>query len=179
MSVATELPLINVKFGLLVADPPVVPNVNVLVADIVLVNPPVPVYVKLVAFAIFNTVVAAVVCANTILFVPKVIERATAPVELNIPVVNVNPFNANVPLVNVVVPVAANVNVAPSEVVPEVLLIVRAPKVVLPLLVIVPVPTIVAVSVLNVPPLLNVSEFKFNTVVPGLNIVVPKLNVLK
>ena len=54
VSVATDEPLLNVKFGALVEEPPVVPNINVLVTDIILVNPPVPVYVKLVASVISN-----------------------------------------------------------------------------------------------------------------------------
>ena len=61
VSVAIDEPLLSIKFGALVDDPPVVPKVNVLVADIILVNPPVPDTVKLVASAIDNTVVAAVV----------------------------------------------------------------------------------------------------------------------
>ena len=137
-----------------------------------------PVQVNPVAVATSNTVVAAVVCAKIILFVPNVIERVFVLVELNIPVVKSNPFNANVPLDNVVVPVAVNVNAAANVVVPDVLLTVSAPNVVLVLGVIVPVPTIVAVNVVNVPPLLNVSEVKFKLVVPGLNAVVPKLSVL-
>ena len=46
------------------------------------------------------------------------------------------------------------------------------------LVVIVPVPTIVAVNAVYVPLLDNVNPFKFNVVVPGLNEVVPKSNVL-
>ena len=49
------------KFGALVAEPFVVPNVNVLVTDASAEKPPVPDKVKLVAIAILNTVVAAVV----------------------------------------------------------------------------------------------------------------------
>jgi hypothetical protein len=43
VNVAIDIPLLNVKFGALVAKPPVVPNTKVLVVDIVVVNPPVPV----------------------------------------------------------------------------------------------------------------------------------------
>jgi hypothetical protein len=66
--VATEAPVVNVTFTAFVVDPPVVPNVNVRVlAMSATVNPPVPVYVKLVTMAILNTVVAAVVCVRLIL----------------------------------------------------------------------------------------------------------------
>ena len=99
--------------------------------------------------------------------------------ELNIPVVKVKPANANVPLVNVTVEFVATVNAEPNVVTPDVLLIVNTVNVILPLLVMVPVPTIFAVKVLNVPPDESVSPFKFNVVVPGLNAVVPKFNVLK
>ena len=60
--VMTAVPLpVNVTFGALVAEPPVVPNVNVLVIEASVVNPPVPETVNPVAVAIDNTVVAAVV----------------------------------------------------------------------------------------------------------------------
>lgn len=60
--VAIDAPVVNVKFGALVEVPPVVPHVKVFVALIATtVNPPVPVYEKLVSMAILNTVVAAVV----------------------------------------------------------------------------------------------------------------------
>ena len=58
VNVCTETPLpVIVKLGLLVALPPVVPNVYILVIDASAVNPPVPVYVNPVAFVIPNTVV--------------------------------------------------------------------------------------------------------------------------
>ena len=175
----TDVPLpVNVKFGALVDEPPVVPKVTVLVIDASVVKPPVPVYVKPVAVANDNTTVAAVVCANTILPVPKLIARVAVPVLANIPVVKLNPFNANVPVVMVVVPVATKDSASPSVVVPDVLFIVNA-AIVLVLLVIVPVPTIVAVSAVNVPPVLNVRLFKFNVVAAMVNAVVPKFSVLK
>ena len=43
VKVGIAAPLGSDKFGLLVVDPPVVPNVKVLVTDIALVKPPVPV----------------------------------------------------------------------------------------------------------------------------------------
>ena len=49
------------KFGEFVDDPLVVPKVNVLATVMLLVNPPVPDTVKLVASVILNTVVSAVV----------------------------------------------------------------------------------------------------------------------
>ena len=62
VNVAIDAPVVNVKFGALAEVPPVVPQVNVLVALIATtVNPPVPVYVKPVSMAMLNTVVAAVV----------------------------------------------------------------------------------------------------------------------
>jgi len=178
VKVGIDAPLVRDKFGLLVAVPPVVPNTKVLVLDIIAVNPPpVAVYVNPVAVAILNTVVAAVVCANTMLLVPNVIARVFELFELNIPVVKSNPFRFSVPLVNVVVAVAsANANWSPKVVVP-VLLIVNA-AIVLVLLIIVPVPTIVAVRPVYVPVVLNVKLFKFKLIVPGLNVVVPKLSVL-
>jgi len=94
----------------------------------------------------FNTVVVAVVCVKLIVPVPKLIDLVVELFELNIPVLNVKVPNANVPLVNVVVLVAVNAKSAPNVVVPDVLLIVKLVKVVLPLLVIVPVPTIVGVK---------------------------------
>jgi hypothetical protein len=178
VNVAIELPEINVRLGLLVTEPAVVPNVNVLVTDIVLENPPVPVYVKLEAFAISRLVAAAVVVANTILLAPNVILRTLALVELNVPVVKSNPFRFNVPAVSVVIAVAASVNVPPKLVVIPVPLISNDGNVVLVLLVIVPVPTMVGVNVVNVPPLDNVKPKRFSDVVPGLNAVVPKFNVL-
>jgi hypothetical protein len=109
------------------------------------------------------------------LLVPNAIARVFTLFELNIPVVKSNPFRFSVPLVNVVVAVAS-ANWSPKVVVP-VLLIVNA-AIVLVLLIIVPVPTIVAVNAVYVPVVLNVKLFKFNAVVPGLNVVVPKFNVL-
>jgi hypothetical protein len=65
-----------------------------------------------------------------------------------------------------VVLVPDKVNVSPNVVVPDVVLIVNTPNVVLVLLVIVPVPNITAVNVENVPPLDNVKlPAMFNDVV--------------
>ena len=88
-----------------------------------------------------------------------------------------NPFNVNVPLVNVVIPFVLSVSAAPKVVVP-VLLIVNLFNVVLPFGVIVPVPTIVAVNDENEPPLESDKLFKFKLVVPRVNTVVPKSSLL-
>jgi hypothetical protein len=106
------------------------------------------------------------------------IDLATAPVELNMPVVNVNPANANVPLVNVAVPIAVNEKAAPNVVVPDVLLIVKFTNVAFPLPMIVPVPTKVGVKLVNVPLVLKVRLFKFNAVAAIVNAVVPKSSLL-
>ena len=105
-SVATDAPVVNVKFGALVESPALLPQLNVLVLLIAAtVNPPDPVYVKLVRVAILNTVVAAVVCVSCILpalALPNCIERVFELLELNIPVLNVTPSaNVNVPAVSV------------------------------------------------------------------------------
>ena len=179
VNVNTAVPLpVNVTFGALVADPLVVPNTSVLVTEASVVNPPVPVYVKLVTVAILSTICAAVVCAKTILFVPNAIDLVFVLLELNIPVVKSNPANDNVPLVSVVLLVAVNVNAEPNVVVPDVLLIVNDANVALALLVIVPVPTIVAVNAVNVPLDDNVKLFKFKFVVGTANAVVPKSSLL-
>jgi len=115
VSVATLAPVVNVKFGA-VADVPVavvLPKLNVLVTAMsATVNPPGPVQLKLVASAICNTVVAAVVCVRWMfpaLALPNAIARVLVLLELNIPVVNVTPSaNVNVPAVKVYVPVTAN-----------------------------------------------------------------------
>lgn len=120
VNVNADAPVVIDKFGALVIEPPVVPNVNVLVTVPLLTNPPVPVYVKLVTSAIDNTVWAADVCVSEILLVPKLMARTLAPVEANIPVVKSNPFKVNVPAVNVYVPVAVNAYALPNDTVPAV-----------------------------------------------------------
>lgn len=110
VNVAMLAPVVNVKFTAFDKEPPVVPNVNVLVLPIfATVNPPGPVYVKLVTTAILNTTVAAVVCVRLMLpalALPNAIERTPVPVELNMPALRVTPSaSVNVPAVNVYVPV--------------------------------------------------------------------------
>ena len=110
VNVAMLAPVVNVKFTAFDKEPPVVPNVNVLVLPIfATVNPPGPVYVKLVTIAILNTTVAAVVCVRLMfpaLALPNAIERTPVPVELNMPAAKVTlSANVNVPAVNVYVPV--------------------------------------------------------------------------
>jgi hypothetical protein len=92
------------------ADPPVVPKVNVLVVDIALLNPPVPIQVKLVAFAILRFTWAAVGVVKLIKPVPNDIERVLVLVELNVPVDKLQTPNSNVPDVSVVAPVTVSVS---------------------------------------------------------------------
>ena len=87
VNVAIDDPLINVKFGALVVKPPlllVLPNVNVLATDIVVVNPPVPVYVNPVVVAMAKTALPLPPPANTMLFVPNAIDRVFELLELNV-----------------------------------------------------------------------------------------------
>ena len=167
------------------ADPPVVPNWNVLTQLRVDWKPPVPepyvpslVHVKLVAFAMLKFMAAPVVVANTILPLPNAIERALVLLELKIPVVSVYPFSTRLPLVNVVVAVAPVVNASLNDVVPDTLLIVSA-RIVLPLLIILPVPTMFRVSDVKVPPDDSVrSPAMFNVVVGRAKAVDPKVRFL-
>jgi hypothetical protein len=113
VNVATEAPVVNVRFTAVVVEPPVVPNVSVRVlAMSATVNPPGPVYVKPVTVAMFSTVVAAVVCVRFILpaeELPNAIARVPVPVELNMPVSNVTPSaSVSVPAVRVYVPVVVS-----------------------------------------------------------------------
>jgi hypothetical protein len=122
VNVDTAVPTpVNVKFGALVIEPPVVPNVNVLVLVEGLVKPPVPEYVNPVTIAILNTVVAAVVHWRSILFVPKLIERVLVLLELNAPVVVDKlrlAVNVKAPDVRVILPVQVK-SVPAIVVVPE------------------------------------------------------------
>ena len=108
--------------------------------------------------------------------------QVIVPILTNVPLVYVavleqvklNPPKSMVPAVIVkVVHSAASDNV----VVPTPLLIVNG-AIVFPLEMILPVPLIVAVNEVYVPLLDNVNPFKLSDVVPGLNEVVPKSNVL-
>ncbi len=125
VSVCIAVPLpVKDKFKLLVDEPPVVPNVYVLVTSAAAVNPPVPVQVKLVAFAIDILVAAAVVVDNIILLDPKLILRVFELFELKVPIVKSYPPKFNVPAVNipddvaVYVCVLSNVKVPPSKLKP-------------------------------------------------------------
>lgn len=121
---------------------------------------------------------AAVVVANTILLLPNAIDLVLVLLELNVPVVSVNPFSARLPLVNVVAAVAPRVNASPNVVVPDTLSIVSA-SMGLALLVIVPVPTMFKVSDVNVPPVDRVKlPSIFNVVAASANAVDPKLRLL-
>lgn len=65
-----------------------------------------------------NTVVAAVVCDNTMLFEPNAMARVLVLLELKIPVVKLNPPRSSVPAVSVVVPVATREGLSPNVSVP-------------------------------------------------------------
>ena len=77
---------------------------------------------------------------------PNVMDLVVVTLELNIPVVNTNPFSANVPLVKVTVPVAVIVKALARLVVPVRLSMVNAGSVILVPLLIVPEPAIVGVK---------------------------------
>ena len=121
VSVTIEVPVPNtVKLGALVTVPPVVPNTHVLVKSALTKNLArlVPVQVKPVAIAIFNTVVAAVVCVRVIAFDPNAMARVLVLLELKIPVLKPNPPRSRVPAVNVVVLVATREGLSPNVSVP-------------------------------------------------------------
>ena len=169
----------------MLAEPPVVPKVNVLVTLMVDWKPPVPdpyvpllVLVKLVAVAMLKFTRANVVVLNTILPVPNATDRVLVLLEAKVPVASVKLFSTRAPLVNVVVPVATKLNASLNVVVPDTLLIVNA-AIVLPLLIILPVPTMLRVSDANVPPDDNVrSPAMFSVATGRANAVVPKLRFL-
>jgi hypothetical protein len=99
-------PDVSDKLATLSTVPPVVPNVNVLVVDITLVNPPVVlVQVRFVTSAIDTTVIPAVVCVKEIKPVLKIKLRTFVLLDENIPVDNVNPVKVNVPAKKLYVPV--------------------------------------------------------------------------
>lgn len=77
---------------------------------------------------------------------PNVMDLVVVTLELNIPVVNTNPFSANVPLVKVTVPVAVIVKALAKLVVPVRLSMVNAGSVVLVPLLMLPVPAMVGVK---------------------------------
>jgi hypothetical protein len=179
--VGIDAPEVSERFGTVDAvAPEALPTEKVRVTAIPEVKPPVPVQEKLVRSAILNTIVAAVVCAKTMLLLPNAIDLATELLETNVPVVNVNPFNASVPVVNVVIPVATRDNASFKVVVlvvPRVTLMVSA-AIVLPLLVILPSLNVVTVKPVYVPPLDNNKLLTFTLVAGIANAVVPKLSVL-
>lgn len=112
--------------------------------------------------------------------VPNAIERVLVLLELNTPVVSVNPLSTRAPLVNVVVLPATKISASLNVVVPDTLLIVST-AIVLPLLRMLPVPTMVAVSAVNVAPAAddNVKlPAMFNVVAGRAKAVDPKLRFL-
>lgn len=176
VNVGTAAPDVRNKLGALASEPAVDPQVNVLVIDMAVVNPPVPVQVNPVMVAIDSTAVAAVVCASTIFAEPKIIERVFELLELNAPVVSVNPAKSNVPVVNVKVLVEPKVN-APVRVVVPVPLAIN-PLIVLPFVVKVPSPTMSRDKLVYVPLVDNIRVLTFNEVPGSANAVVPKSNRL-
>ena len=112
----------------------------------------------------------AVAPAPVIVYVPDPdMDLVSIPVLANVALVTENVEQASVPCVSVRAPLAVS---ASAKVAVPVVLTVNA-AIVLPLLVIVPVPTIVAVKLVNVPPVDNVSPFKFNAVAAVVNAVEP------
>jgi len=110
---------------------------------------------------------------------PNVIALVVVTLELNIPVVNTNPFSANVPLVKVTVPVAVIVKALAKLVVPVRLSMVNVGSVVLVPLLMLPVPTIVGVKLVYVPPLANVRFLRYTEVTAGVLVLPVKVNVSK
>ena len=180
VNVSTADPLVIDKLGALVVEPPVVPNVNVAVTSIALVNPPVPVQVKLVASDILNALRPGVLVANTILLDPNATDRVRAPLDENVEQVRVYPFNENVPAVNVKIVELPNINKSPTKVVvPPGQLIVIPPSVLLLLLVKVPVLTKLKVVLVYVPGLLKVTLITFSVPAPKVKLEIAlKLSVL-
>ena len=146
------------------------------------VNPPVPVYVKPVAVAIDSTISDAIVLFNMILLVPNVITLVFEFVELNIPVVKLKPFSANVPEVNVnvvAVAVAAVPYVPVKVTVPAALLIMMEPALLpLPLTVCV-VPVRLATKLVYVPALPSTKLFGVTFPTTSVGVLPVKFNVLK
>ena len=103
------------KYGL---PPALMPNLNVCVTVEPATNPPVPLQLKLKTVSILIRVELTVGSTNTMSPVPNSMLRVFELDELNIPVVNVNPFKANVPDVKLVVAVVAVDNAPANVVVP-------------------------------------------------------------
>ncbi len=138
-------------------------------AVILIINPTI---VIPVADALEN----AVAPVPVMMYVPDpVMDLVSVPVLANELLVIENDEQSRVPCVSVRAPLAVS---APAKLaIPVVFTVNNA--IVLPFGVMVPVPRMVADKVVNVPPDDNVkSPAMFSAVVPGLNAVVPKLNVL-
>ena len=117
------------------------------------------------------------------LFAPNAIERVLVLLELNMPVVRVNPFRVMVPAVNVVVRVAPVVSALPKLQLPPTPLNVMAPLMVTPLVVIVrlvvELNVIVPVLLQTVPAIkLIPPEIASVGVVPVANVTVPADTVI-
>ena len=120
LNVRVDEPDVIAKLGAIDAEPLVVPNVNVLVTDASVTNPPVPLQVKFCVCAIATTVAPAVVVVNIILPVPNAMARAVIPVELKVPVDKLNPLRFIAPALNVNTPVVVNEYAFPKFTVPDV-----------------------------------------------------------
>ena len=149
-------------------EPPPPANVFAVAAVILIIM---PVIVIPVADALEN----AVAPAPVIVYVPDpVMDLVSVPVLANVALVTGYVEPASVPCVSVRAPL--KVSELARVAVPVVLTI--SVGSVLPLLVMVPVPTMVGVRLVNVPPVDNVSPFKFNVVTGTTNAVVPKSKML-
>ena len=149
-------------------EPPPPANVFAVAAVILIIM---PVIVMPVADALEN----AAAPAPVMVYVPDpVMDLVNDPVLANVALVTENVEPASVPCVSVRAPLRIS---ALAKVAVPVVLTINAGSV-LPLLVIVPVPTMVAVKLVNVPPVDNVSPFKFNAVAAIVNAVEPKSKVL-
>lgn len=117
----------------------------------------------------------AVAPAPLMVYVPDpIMDLVAVPVLANVALVTGYVELANVPCVSVRAPLRVS---ALARVAVPAVLTVNAGSV-LPLVVMVPVPTMVGVKLVNVPPVDNVSPFKFNAVAAMVNAVEPKSNRL-
>ena len=178
--VGMAAPLVIAKFGALVTEPPAVdPKLNVLVTARLDTNPPpLSVSVKLVASAMLNTVVAAVVCVRLMLFDPNAMARVLVLLELKIPVVRSLPLRSRVPAVSVVVAVAISDWLPPNVNVPPGMLTPNPANCLLNCGVKVCVLVNVGVRPVYVPPEARVNVLTNMDVAAGVDVVLPKLKEL-
>lgn len=172
------------KLAVVVAEPPVVPIVYVLVIEASALKPPVPEEENKVLFAILTTTAPTVVVIKLIKLAPNATDLAVATFELNIPVDKSKPLSVNAPFVNVVVSVAPVTNALPKLQPPPTPLNVIAPFIVVPLVVIV-LPVVVALNVIapvllqTVPATNDIEPVTANVgVVPVAKVTTPALTVI-